>query len=191
MEEFVDYIVEEAENDEDVFVAVIAKFDEAKEILKSIMTHGGVNFDFLHIENPAISDYEDEFVISFWINDGVLDVGCEKLKNEDGEYINPCGDITYLFSNCSSRIIPLCEGSDLYFVDVEDEFDCDVKCDKCCSCDYHCGDNYVEYSKTDDGELHGFTASKSNGNGYHSYSFYTSDNLSKSDIRDMLKEFGF
>ena len=45
--------------------------------------------------------------------------------------------------------------------------------------------------KTDDGELHGFTASKSTGSGYHSYSFYTSDNLSKSDIHDMLKEFGF
>lgn len=61
----------------------------------------------------------------------------------------------------------------------------------CCDCGCHCGDSCVEYDKSDDGELHGFTASKSTDNGYHSYSFYTSDKLSKSDICDILKEFGF
>ena len=191
IEELVDYIVEEVENNEDAFVTVIAKFDEAKEVLKNIITYDDVNFESLQIESPIMDNYCDEFIISFWMNGGVLEVGCEKLKDEEGHYINPCGDIVYLFSNCSSKIIPLCEGSDLYFVDIEDECSCDEGCDECCLCDCRCGDSYVEYSKTNDGELHGFTAGKSTGNGYHSYSFYTSDNLSKSDIHDMLEEFGF
>lgn len=191
IEGFVDCVLSEVENDEDAFVTVIVKFDEAKEILKNVMSYDDVNFESLQIESPIMDNYDDAFVISLWMNDGVLEIGCEKLKNDEGCYINPCGDIVFLFSNCSSKIIPLCEGSDLYFVDIGDECGCDEECDECCPCECHCGDSYVEYSKTDDGELHGFTASKSTGNGYHSYSFYTSDNLSKDDIRDILKEFGF
>lgn len=191
IEEFVDYVINEVENDEDAFVTVIAKFDEAKEILKNLMLYEDVDFDFLEIEDPIMDNYYDEFVIFLWMNDGVLEIGCEKLKDDEGDYINPSGDIVFMFDNCSSKIIPLCEGSDLYFVNIEDDCDCEEECDEYCHCDCHCGDSYIEYSKTDDGELHGFTASKSTDNGYHSYSFYTSDNLSKKDIHDMLKEFGF
>ena len=191
IEDLVDYIVEEVENDEDAFVTVIAKFDEAKEVLKSIMTYGDVNFESLQIESPIMDNYCDEFVISLWTNDGVLEIGCEKLKDEAGHYINPCADVIFMFDNCSSKIIPLCEGSDLCIVEIEDECDCNEECDECCSCDCHCSDSCVKYSKTDDGELHGFIASKSTDNGCHSYSFYTSDKLSENDIQDVLKKFGF
>ena len=136
IEDFVDYVVNEVENDEDKFVTVIAKFDDAKEILKNTMTYNDVNFESLQIESPIMDNYCDEFVLSFWMNDGVLEVGCEKLKNEEGEYTNPCGDIVFLFDDCSSKIIPLCEGLRLYFVSVEDECDCD-DCDEECLCDCH------------------------------------------------------
>ena len=137
IEEFVDYVIDETENDEDNFVTVIAKFDEAKEILKELMTYNDVNFELLQIESPIMDNYCDEFVLSLWMNDGVLEIGCEKLKNEDGEYTNPCGDVVFLFDNCSSKIIPLCDGSDLYFVNIEDECGCDENCDEKCPCDCH------------------------------------------------------
>ena len=137
IEEFVYYIVDEVENDEDKFVTVIGKFDEAKEILKELMTYDDVNFESLQIESPIMDNYFDEFVLSLWMNDGVLEIGCEKLKNEDGEYTNPCGDVVFLFDDCSSKIIPLCDGSDLYFVNIEDECDCDEDCDCECPCDCH------------------------------------------------------
>ena len=191
IEEFVGYVIEEVENEEDAFVTVIAKFDEAKEILKNIIAYEDVNFESLQIESPIMDNYDDAFVISLWMNDGVLEIGCEKLKDEEGCYTNPCGDVVFMFDNCSSKIISLCEGSDLYIVEIEDECDCNEKCDECCSCDCHCGDSYVKYSKTDDGELHGFIASKSTDNECHSYSFYTSDKLSENDIQDVLKKFGF
>lgn len=133
IEEFVDYIIDEVENDEDNFVTVVAKFDEAKEILKEIMTYEDVNFEYLEIESPIIDNYNDEFVLSAWMNDGFLEIGCEKLKDEEGEYTNPCGDVVFLFSNCSSKIIPLCDGSALYFVNIDDECKCNEGYD-CCEC---------------------------------------------------------
>ena len=65
IEEFVDYVIDEVENNEDAFVTVIAKFDEAKEILKNLMLYGNVNFDFLEIEAPITVAHVgrvDEFV---------------------------------------------------------------------------------------------------------------------------------
>lgn len=137
IEDFVDYIVNEIENDEDKFVTVIAKFDEAKEILKELMIYDDVNFESLQIESPIMDNYFDEFVLSLWMNEGVLEIGCEKLKNEDGEYTNPCGDVVFLFDDCSSKIIHLCDGLELYFVNIDDECDCDEECDCKCPCDCH------------------------------------------------------
>lgn len=189
VEDFVDYIVDEIENDEGVFITIIAKFDEAKEIIKSIMLYD-VDFESLQIESPMADGYHDEFVISVWGNDYVLQVGCEKLKNENGQYTNPCGDVVYLYSNCSSKIIPLCDGAELYFVDVEDE--CDCECDECCTCDCYREDGvYVERSIGLDGKTHGFTGTKSNENEYCSFSYYTDNILSDEEIAKMLKEFGF
>ena len=190
IEDFAEYIIEKIEADDELFATVVCKFEEAKDIIKYLMIVEDIDFENIYLESPDERGYTDEFCIELWYNDGVINFSCDPLK-VDGMYQNPCGDETYLFSNCSSKIIPLCKGSDLYFVNIEDEYGCNDKCDEYCLCDCYCGDSCVEYSKTDDGELHGFTASKSTDNGYHSYSFYTSDNLSKSDIRDILKEFGF
>ena len=149
-----------------------------------------MDFENLNIESPIISGYEDEYILDCWNMDGVMQIGCEPAKRDD-EYFNIVSDEIYLLEDCSSKIIPLCKGSELYFVNSEDDCDCDEECDECCACGCHCGDSCVEHNKSDDGELHGFTASKSTDNGYHSYSFYTSDKLNKSDICDILKEFGF
>lgn len=188
--DFADYIVEKVELDEELFVSVVGKFEEIKGIIKEIFCVAEVDFEHLNIESAITSGYEDEYVLDCWFNDSAIQIGCEPAKR-NGEYFNLAGDETYLLEDCSSKIIPLCECSDLYFVNIEDECDCDEECDEYCPCDCHCSDSCVEYSKTDDGDIHGFTASKSTDSGYCSYSFYTSDNMSKNDIRDILKEFGF
>ena len=100
-----------------------------------------------------------------------------------------------------------------YEDDFSDEFEDDFSdriCIDCCDCvDEDCPrkcvvgckdnektdnvkkDEHVEYSKDKDGDLHGFTASKSDGNSYYSYSVYTSDKLSVRDIQSLLQEVGF
>ena len=143
IEELVDCVIGTVEYDEDAFVTVVAKFDDAKEILKNVMLYEDVNFDFLEIESPIVDNYYAEYVLSFWMNDGILEIGCEKLKDEEGHYTNPCGDIVFLCSNCSSKIIPLCEGSELYFVNLEGECDCDDDCCECCECDCCCHDTEI------------------------------------------------
>ena len=99
------------------------------------------------------------------------------------------------------------------YEDMSDEFEYDFSdgiCIDCCDCvDEDCPrkcvvgckddektdkakkDEHVEYSKDKDGDLHGFTASKSDGNSHYSYSVYTSDKLSIRDIQSLLQEAGF
>ena len=187
IEDFADYIVDRTENDEGLFLSIIGKFEEIKDIIKSIIVLADAEFDTIDIQSPDVCGYTDEYVLDCWCDGGLLHIGCEPAKR-DGEYLNFCGDETYLLSNCSSKLIPLCDDLDLYFVNFDEECECCVDCDECCLCGFPDG---AECSEADESDIHGFTATKSTGSGYHSYSFYTSDNLSKSDIHDMLKEFGF
>lgn len=185
VEDFTDYIVERVENNEELFLTVVGRFEEIKNIIKEMMVIADVDFEKIILSCPEVSDYIDEYVLDCWCDDGVLEIGCEKLKNKNGHYANPCGDVVFLFEDCSSKIIPLCEGSKLYFVSIENERDCE------CSYDCHKENVAVEYSKGADGNLHGFTASKVDDNKYQSYSFYTSEKLNESNIRYLLEEFGF
>ena len=129
------------------------------------------------------------------------------MLRENG-YIEEEAPVIYVLDNCSSKVIPYCKGAIIFEVSVGDdecedteesysinrtpatkeEFDEYVekikKNDSKCKCD-----KCVEYSKDDDGDIHGFTASKSDGDGYVCYSFYTSENLMKNDIEDILKLF--
>ena len=142
MEEFADYIIGRVEDVEWFFVTVIGKFATIKSLLKEVMTYDSVDFDNIEIESETIDNYMDEFVLSLWMNDGVLQIGCEKLNN-NGEYLMPCGDENYLMEDCSSKVIPLCEDSDLYFVNFDEECDCCEECGGCCSCDCCCDDKEV------------------------------------------------
>ena len=181
IEEFVDYIVDRVESDDELFLTVVGKFEEIKGVIKEIITIRDVNFDFLQIESPEMSDYCDEFVLSLWMNGDVLEIGCEFAKR-DGEYLNFVGEEVYLFDNVSSKIIPLCEDANLYFVSINDNCDCE-----CCQCDCCKDEECEEYRKVEDEDIHGFTAQKSTDNGYYYCSYYTDDVLSEDELRVIVK----
>ena len=128
IEEFVDYLVEKVEDNDELFATVVCKFNEAKEIIKYLMMFEDIDFENIYLESPDEKGYTDEFCMEFWYNDGVVNFSCDPLK-VNGKYENPCGDETYLFDDCSSKIIPLCEDSKLYFVSIDDECDCECLCD--------------------------------------------------------------
>ena len=146
IEDFVDYLTEKVEDNDELFATIVCRFEEAKDIIKYLMIVEDVDFENIYLESPDERGYEDEFCIELWYNDGVINFSCDPLK-VNGKYENPCGDETYLLSNCSSKIIPLCEGSELYFVNIEDECDCGEECDEYCLCDCHCDD--TELCSTD------------------------------------------
>ena len=146
IEDFADYIVERVELDEELFLSVVGKFEEIKNIIKEIFCIAEVDFESINIESPIMNNYEDEYVLDCWCDDGVVQISCEPAK-KDGRYLNLTGDETYLLEDCSSKVIPLCEGSDLYFVNIEEECDCNDDCDcedccdECCDCDCHKDDD--------------------------------------------------
>lgn len=137
IEDFADHIVNKVELDEELFISIVGKFEEIKEIIKEMLVVAEVDFEKLNIESPIIDGYEDEYILDCWCDDGVVQIGCEPLIR-DGEYLNLASDEIYLLENCSSKIIPLCDESDLYFVNFNEECDCEEECDDCCCCDcYH------------------------------------------------------
>ena len=143
-----------------------------------------VDFENINLNSPDIDDYDDEYVLDCWCCDETIRIGCEPAKR-DGKYLNLVGDETYLLDNISSKIIPLCEDSNLYFVhiDDDDEDECNEECcGECCCCDCH---------DEDDDDIYGFTVDNETDNGYSKFTYYSSTPVEKSDIRNILREFGF
>lgn len=170
-------------DDEYNSVDVVAKYEDAKEIIRELI---GIGYGIAFIDkfgNPEWDGYDDAFVISL-LDD---EIWCEPVKRDAG-YIFVEADVVYIFDDCNSKIIPKIESDEVYEVGIGNEYDeCDGDCE---NCDCH-DDTYLHTSEDEDGNTHGFTASRSDGDSYMSYSFYSSDELSHEDIQKMLKAFGF
>lgn len=164
-------------------IDVVAKYEDAKEIIRELI---GIGYGIAFIDkfgNPEWDGYDDAFVISL-LDD---EIWCEPVRRDKG-YIFIEADVVYIFGDCNSKIIPKIESDEVYEVGIgEDYDDCDGDCE---NCDCH-NDTYLHTSEDEDGNTHGFTASRSDGDSYMSYSFYSSDELSHEDIQKMLKTFGF
>lgn len=171
-------------DDEYNSVDVVAKYEDTKEIIRELI---GIGYGIAFIDkfgNPEWDSYDDAFVISL-LDD---EIWCEPVMRDVG-YIFVEADVVYIFDDCNSKIVPKIESDEVYEVGIGD-FDYD-ECDgDCKNCDCH-DKTYLHTSEDEDGNTHGFTASKSDGNSYMSYSYYSSDELSHEDIQKMLKTFGF
>ena len=108
-------------------IAIIAKYEEAKEIIAKLSCIG-YSLESIRMSRPECKNYHDEYLISL-NNDGIW---CEEMKS-DGKYLTDESTITYILDNCSSKVIPYCKGKNVYEVTVGiDEDDCD--CDDCSEC---------------------------------------------------------
>lgn len=169
-------------DDEYNSIDVVAKYEDAKEIIRELIGMGyGIAF-INELADPEWDGYDDAFVISL-LDD---EIWCEPVKRKDG-YIFVEADVVYVFDDCNSKIIPKIESDEVYEVEVGNYDDCDGDCENCPSHD----ETYLHTSENEDGNTHGFTASRSDGDSYMSYSYYSSNKLSYEDIQKMLKAFGF
>lgn len=109
-------------------VTVIAKYNDAKEILKELLCigHDVISFD---IHMPEWEGYKDPYSITI-CKDGIW---CTKSKNENNEYYDELSDVVYIFSDCSSAILKKIETKFVYEVSVgeDDDSECDGDCDNC------------------------------------------------------------
>lgn len=147
-------------------VTVVAKYDEAKEIIKELLRIG-YDIACIDINNPEYDNYFDEYFISL----NFEGVWCEKSKNEN-KYYNDESEIVYILDNCSSKIIEHCISTFKYEVNVGD-------------------DDYEDDVNDKEDDIHGFTVSNTDDNRYHSFSYYTTNPLTEKDIQNMIENLGF
>ena len=164
----------------DKTVGVVVNKEIAEYILDIL-----IRLDETSIKEIDLVDYMDidEYLVS--VDDGgvitvvpIEDFGV--LDKTDIFYIDMDGDI-------EQNIIDYCVNENKEVILFGQEDDCDGDCKNC-----NCNDEtYLHTSEDEDGDAHGFTASRSDGDSYMSYSYYSSDELSHEDIQKMLKAFGF
>ena len=185
LEDKVDDIVEIYINrlfNTDKTVGVVANKEIAEYILDNL-----IKLDETSIKEIDLVDYMNigEYLVSVDDNGVITVVPIEDfgvLDKTDVFYIDMDGDI-------KQDIIDYCVNEDKEVILFGQEDDCDGDCENCPVHD----ETYLHTSEDEDedGNAHGFTASRSDGDSYMSYSFYSSDALSHEDIQKMLRAFGF
>lgn len=113
-------------NDEYNSVDVVAKYEDAKEIIRELV---GIGYGIAFIDkfgDPEWDGYDDAFVISL-LDD---EIWCEPIKRNDG-YIFVEANVVYIFDDCNSKIVPKIEADKVYEVEIGDfDYDCE-------NCDCH------------------------------------------------------
>ena len=118
-------------------VCVIAKYEEAKEIIRNLVMIGYGIAEIDDLADVDCDNYDDEYEIVL-LKDEIY---CEPLKRKNG-YLYVEDNITFLLDNCSSKVIPFikspvayevhlcgdcegCDGCDDEEKDEDDELDAD------------------------------------------------------------------
>ena len=128
--------------------------------------------DYMEVDEYLVSVDDDGYITCVPIEDYVV------LDKTDSFYIDMDGDI-------SQDIIDYCvnEDKEVILFGQEDEYDVNDDC-----LFYKDADVCLI---NDDNKVHGFMASKSNGDSYVSYSYYSDNDLTEKDIYKILKSFNF
>ena len=106
-------------------VAIIAKYEEARQIIKELLCLG-YDIHSINVIDEEYGEYDAEYIISLY-ND---EVWCEPMLRENG-YLTDDSPVMYILDNCSSKVIPYCKGETVYEVTVGDE---NCSCDDCEEC---------------------------------------------------------
>lgn len=187
-EEFVSEVLCKCQNnrelDEYSDVSIIAKFEEAKEIVAHCIC---MDCDPYAIEliHPEFNNYHDEYIISITNIDGHDSVFCEPMF-VNGKYLNSESSINYVMDNCSSKVLKHCTDG----VTIEVCVGLEETCNDVTSQDSSTSES-VHISRNESGVPLGFSKTWStNKNGLNCYSSYShySDDLEL--LKSIASEFG-
>lgn len=120
---------------EDIYndVAIVAKYEEARQIIRELASFG-YDLRSIQLEDNVYDGYDAEYIISICNLQGEDEIWCEPMLRKNG-YISDKSTVIYILNNCSSKVIPYCNGTVVYEASVgEDECDCD-ECCGCCKCE--------------------------------------------------------
>lgn len=184
IESFVDEITENYDSiiNEDETISIIAKYEEARKIIKELVFLDWNLRDITLIDN-AYGEYDDEYVISLSSTPERYEVWCEPMKKYFGYLDAECFEV-YVLDNCSSKVIPHCYGEENYEVTIGEC--CEPACDECCGC-CDCDCDGEELYVDEFNGMHGFEVHRSDDDGYCKYTFYSSDKDLVTRLAEILK----
>ena len=101
-------------------VAIIAKYEEARQIIKELLCLG-YDIHSVEIHDELWENYDAEYVISLYENE----VWCEPMIRDNGKYIDDESSVIYVLDNCSSEVLKHLDSDCIFEVGIGDE------CDEC------------------------------------------------------------
>ena len=110
-------------------VAIIAKYEEARQIIKELLCLG-YDIHSINVIDEEYGEYDAEYIISLYDDE----VWCEPMLRENG-YLTDDSPVMYILDNCSSKVIPYCKGKIVYEVTVGIDEDDTCGCDGCDDCE--------------------------------------------------------
>ena len=163
------------ESEDYISATIIGKYKEISEILNLVISCYAVEIGDISLCSEDSNGYKDEYALAIFNDEdrGVV-VCCEPLKTDKG-YRGYGGDVVYILDNCNSKVQYACEDEAKFVIITEDE--CECGCCECCDCD--------------DNNVYGFTVDNETDNGYSKFTYYSSNPIDKTDIKNILREFGF
>lgn len=186
--EFCEDIVDTYEclDDEDnMGVTVLAKYEEAKEII-SCLCMFDYDINSIEIESPDWDGYDDEYIISL-VDDEIF---CEKNKR-NGKYLCSESDYMFVFDDCNSKCLEKISANEIYEVSIFDEDEEDFAFeDDCDEDDYFEDDCDYNVSIDDNDDMHGFTMTRNTDGNYSSVSFYSTEKLCACELQHLMDIFG-
>lgn len=164
-------------------ILVVAKYDEIKTILCGLIHHGH-EIEFAQLYDKEWNNYDYDMEYYLYLSEEGIDVSPAFGFKTDGfkkdTYLETFADKTYIHEDCNSAIIKYIKCDDIkeFAFTGDDECDCGDEDNGGLIHDYK--SESVDISRSDDGEVCGFTKSwtESNDNGftYHSsFSFFSDD----------------
>ena len=116
-------------NDDFDDIAIIAHYDEAKQIIREILCLG-YDINSIELKNPELGYYDVPYIISVCGIESEYEVWCEPMVRDNGEYIDDESSVIYVLDNCSSEVLKHLDSECIFEVGVDDACECD-ECEEC------------------------------------------------------------
>ena len=129
--EIADIFDDICKNDDFNDIAIVAHYDEAKQIIREILCIG-YDLNSIELKDPELGYDDVPYVISVCGIDSEHEVWCEPMIRDNGEYIDDESSIIYVLDNCSSEVLKHLDSECIFEVEVgigDDE--CNCECSEC------------------------------------------------------------
>ena len=124
----IDELIEENEFND---ISVVAKYEEARKIIRELLCIG-YQLKYIELEPSDRSGYNKEYIISLinLNNENEYEIWCEPMKTENG-YLDDSSTVIYVMDNCSSEVLKHLDSKFTFEVGIGEE---ECNCEDCCEC---------------------------------------------------------